>query len=93
MTESYPTPQAVRARLKEHNVAWRYKIRRSHSPFGGSDRWNITLHDSEIPQGVSLLYAGSSNGGSTYGSTDNGQTAAKMNILKTVFGTYMPLAE
>lgn len=88
----YPDAQSIRAALKVAGVPHRYSIRRSRSPFGGPDRWRIELHASEVPAGVSLLYTGSSSGGSSYGSSDGGATAAKMEAVKRVFGCFMPEA-
>lgn len=95
MSQGFSTASELRKKLSEirhDGKPVRYKIRRSSSPFDGPDRWNIELHPDEIPPGVSLISSGGSRSATTYASSDNGETAKKINAVKILLGTFMPIA-
>ena len=76
----------MKAYLKERGYLWKIRVKTLTNPFGGRDRFDITLHEDEIPAGVSMGSSSSSmEKGMTWFSTDQGLTAGKINELKLHF--------
>lgn len=69
----FATAAQVRKFLKSKGFAHRVSVRRAHNPFGGEDKWAVTLLD--VPKGVAVATKSISSSPTKFYTSDQGKTA------------------